>query len=146
MRVTWSIVSKKMKKKNIKQARNVFPFFAAWSRMFSKKRTFRIYWTPLRRTKRRKSQTICTFKNYGNPVRRTKRRISQKNRLSGIVELLCAEQHVGNLKKNDIQELWDSCVQHKTSEISTNVLSGILGLLWAEQNVGNLKQNDFQEF
>ena len=61
----------------------------------------------------------CTFRNSGTPVRRTRRRKSQKvhfqefwdscaqnktsevstNALSGILGLLCAEQDVGSLKK-----------------------------------------------
>ena len=82
------------------------------------------------------------------------------------MELLCAEQDVGNLKKwtfrksgapvrrtrrrtsqkNDFQEFWDSCALNKTSYISNNALSEFLGLLCAEQNVGNLKNMHFQEF
>ena len=64
----------------------------------------------------------CTFMNLGTPVRGTKRRQSQNNARLGILELLCAEQNVGNLK---------------------NVLSRMLGLLCAEQNVGNLKNCTF---
>ena len=87
-----------------------------------------------------------------------------KNAVSGIMGLLCAEQDVGNLKKwtfrnsgtpvrrtrrrksqkMDVQEFWDSCAQHKTSEISKNVLSQILGLLCAEQDVGNRKKLTFR--
>ena len=44
------------------------------------------------------SSTKCTFKNSGTPVRRTKRRKSQHNALLGILGLLSAEQNVGNLK------------------------------------------------
>ena len=81
---------------------------------------------------------------------------SQKNGLSGILGLLCAEQDVGNLNKcafrnsgtpvrrtrrrkspkMHLQGLWDSCAQNKTSEISKKSLSGIPGLPCAEQNVG----------
>ena len=88
-----------------------------------------------------------------------------KNVLSGILVLLCAEQNVGNLKnctfwnsgtpvrrtrrrksqKMHFQELWDSCAQNNTSEISKNALSGILGLLCAEQSVGNFKQWTFRD-
>ena len=77
----------------------------------------------MRRTRRRKSQKICTFRNYGIPVRRTKR---------------------WNSKKMHFQEFWDSCAQNKTSEISKNALVGVLGLLCAEQNVGNLKKWTFR--
>ena len=59
----------------------------------------------------------CTSKHDGTPVRRTRRRKSQKM---------------------DVQELWESCAQSKTSENSKR-LSGILGLLCAEQDVRNLK-------
>ena len=122
---------------------------------------------------------MCTFKNSGTPVRRTKRRKSQKmdfpefwdssaqnkpseiskNALSGSPGLLGAEQDVVNLKKGTFrnsetsvrrtrrrkshkmhfQEFWDCWAQNKTSEISTKARSGILGLLGAEQDVGNLK-------
>ena len=39
-----------------------------------------------------------TFRMFGTPVRRTRRRKSQKNGLSRILGLLCAEQDIGNLK------------------------------------------------
>ena len=86
--------------------------------LFLGNRTFRDSATPVRRTKRRKSEK-WTFRNSGTPGRRTRRWKSQKMHL---------------------QEFWDSCAQNKTSGISTTALSGILGLLCAEQNVGNLKQ------
>ena len=60
----------------------------------------------------------------GPPVRRTKRQKSQKM---------------------NVQKVWDSCAQDKTSEISKHALSGILGLLCAEQNVGNLKNCTFRK-
>ena len=41
----------------------------------------------------------CTLWNSGTPVRRTRRRKSQANACSGIMGLLCAEQNVRNLKK-----------------------------------------------
>ena len=47
-------------------------------------------------------------------------------------------------QKPDFQELWDSCAQNKTSEISKHGLSRILGLLCAEQDVGNLKKCTFR--
>ena len=59
--------------------------------------------------------------------------------------LLCAEQDIRNLKKH-VHELWDTCAQNKTSEISKNALLGIMGLLGAEQHVGNLTILHFQEF
>ena len=106
----------------------------------------------------------CTFRNSGTPVRRTKRRKSQRNGRSSILGLLCAEQDVGNRKKMHFQDFWDSCAKNKTSEISENRLSGIgdscaqkktseisknalsiiLGLLCAEQNVINFKKCTFQ--
>ena len=89
-----------------------------------RKCTFNNSGTPVRRTRRQKSQT-CTPKNSGTPVRRPRRRTSQKM---------------------DVQEFWDSCAQNKTSEISKNEFSGILGLRCAEQNVGNLNKLHFQEF
>ena len=53
-----------------------------------------------------------------------------------MLGLLCAEEDVGNLK--NFQEIWDSCAQNKTSEISKNGRSGIMGLLCQEHNVGNI--------
>ena len=44
------------------------------------------------------------------------------------------------------QEIWDSCAQNKTLEISTNALSAILGLLCAEQDVGNIKKCTFMNY
>ena len=43
------------------------------------------------------------------------------------------------------QELWDSCAQNKTSEISKHALSRILGLLCPEHHVGSLSKMYFQE-
>ena len=80
----------------------------------------------------------CTFRNSGTPVRRTRRRKSQQNALSRIMGLLLAEQHVGNANKtcmfknsgtpvrrtnrrksqrNTFYEFWDSCAQNNTLEI-----------------------------
>ena len=75
--------------------------------------------TPVRRTKRQKSQT-CMFITSGTPVRRTTHRKCQK--------------------QIRVHELWDSCAQNNTSEISKHALSRTLGLLCAEQTVGNLKK------
>ena len=80
----------------------------------------------------------CIFRNPWTPVCRTKRRKSQKHALLGVLGFLCAEQNVGNLKKSpfrnsgtpvrrtrrrksqkmDFQDFWDSCAHNKTSEIS----------------------------
>ena len=84
--------------------------------------TFRNAGTPVRRPKRRTYQK-WTFRNSGTPVRRTRHRKSQKM---------------------SFQEVWDSCAQNTTSEISKNALSGILRLLCAEQDVGNLKKCTFR--
>ena len=74
--------------------------------------------------------------------------------------LLCAEQDVGNLKKNIVrdygtpmrrtrrwkyqqmyfQEFWDSCTQNERRKSQKHELSRIMGRLCAEQNVGNLKK------
>ena len=90
-------------------------------RKYIEKCTFRNSGTPVRRTRRRKSQT-WTFRNFGAPVRRTRRRKSQQmdfqevcdscalnktsyisnNALSEFLGLLCAEQNVGNRKKNTL--------------------------------------------
>ena len=66
-----------------------------------------------------------------------------RNTRSGFLGLWCAEQNVVNLKKMHVQELWASCAQNKTSEISQKAFSEILGLLCAEQNVGTLKHCTF---
>ena len=97
-----------------------------------------------------------TFRNSGTPVRRTRRRKSQKmhfqelwdafaqNKTSEISKMdfqqfwdSCAQNKTSEISKMDFQQFWDSCVENKTSEISTIALSGILGLLCAGQDVGN---------
>ena len=88
-----------------------------------KKWTFRISGTPVRRTRRRKSQEI-DFQEFWDSCAQNKTSEVSKNGLSGILGLLCVEQDVGNLKKTDFQEFWDSCAQSKTSEISKTALSG----------------------
>ena len=87
----------------------------------------------MRSTIRRKYQKIIS-RNSGTPMRRTKRRKSQANACSGILGLLCAEQkrrkpkkcmfkNSGTLaartkrrkaqqKQLHVQELWDSCAQN----------------------------------
>ena len=82
----------------------------------SKKRTFRISGTPVRRTKRRTSQK-WTFKNSGTPVRRTKRRKYHKMDFQEFWDS-CARNKVPEISKNDFQEFWNFCAQNKTSEIS----------------------------
>ena len=121
-----------------------------------KNMTFGKSGTPVRRTKRRKSQKM-NFRKFWDSCAQNKATEISKNGLSGTVGLLCAEQEVGNLKnctfnnsgtpvrrtrrrksqKMHFQEFWDSCAQHKTSEISKDELLGSMGLLCAEQNVGN---------
>ena len=54
--------------------------------------------TPMRRTKRQKSENKCTFRTYGTPVRRTTCWKYQKI-LSCFFGLQLAEQNVINLKK-----------------------------------------------
>ena len=49
-------------------------------------------------------------------------------------------------QKMHCQEIWDSCAQNKTSEISKHGLSGILGFLCAEQDVGNLNKCTFRNW
>ena len=83
-----------------------------------KKLIFRNSGTPVRRTRRRRSQKMV-FQELWDSCAQTNTSEISKNGLSGIVGLLCAEQHVGNLK-HGLQEFWDSCVQNNTSEISKN--------------------------
>ena len=80
-----------------------------------------------------------TFANSGTPVRRTRRRKSQKVHFQEFCDS-CAQNKTSEIqKKMDFQELWDSCAQNKQSEISKHELLGMLVLLYAEQNVGNIK-------
>ena len=60
--------------------------------------TFRIYGTPVRRTRRRKSQQTHVQEFWDSCAQNKTSKIS-KNAFSGILGLLCAEQDVGNLKK-----------------------------------------------
>ena len=141
--------------------------------------TFRNSGTPVRRTKRQTSQKMHVHNFWDSSAQNKTPEISTLV-LSYIMGLLCAEQNVRNLEKctlinygtpvrttrrqksqkMHLQEIWDSCAQNKTSEISTkihfqefwdssaqnNVLSGIPGLLCAEQNVGNLKNCTFKKY
>ena len=107
--------------------------------LFLKKLAFRNYGTPVRRTGRRKSQTMH-FQEFGDSCAHDKTSEISTNALSEILGLLGAEQDVGNLKKMRFPEFWNSCAQNRTSEISNNALPRILRLLCAEQDVGNLKQ------
>ena len=95
------------------------------------------------------------FQEFWDSCAQNKTSEISKNALSGIRGLLCAEQNVGNLKFSTnvllgilgllerrtkrrksrqllFQQLWDSCPQNKTSEISTRgspswATIGILG-------------------
>ena len=113
----------------------------------------------MRRTKLRQSQKMH-FQDFWDSCAQNKASEISNHGRSGILGHLCAEQHVGNLKKctfrnsgtpvrrtkrctyqnMHLQEFWDSCARNKASEISKNGLSRILGLLCAEQDVGNLKK------
>ena len=73
----------------------------------------------------------CTFKKYGTPVPRTKRRESQLRHFQEIWDS-CAQKNTSEISKTAL-------FAEQTSEISKNALSGIMGLLCAEQDVGNLK-------
>ena len=94
--------------------------------------TFRNSGTPVRRTKRRKSQQLH-FRNSGTPAQNKTSEILN-TALSDIMGLWCAEQNVNNLKNCtyinygtparrttrrksqtlDVQIFWDSCAQKKT--------------------------------
>ena len=96
-----------------------------------KKCTFRNSGTPVRRTRRQKSQKMH-FREFWDSCARSKTSEISENALSGILGLLCAEQDVGNFKKctfknsgtpvrrtrrrkfqkMHFQELWDSCAQN----------------------------------
>ena len=89
--------------------------------------------TPVRRTKRQKSQNMH-FRVFWDSCAQNKTSEISKHALSVILGLLCAEQNGGHLNKNDVQEFWDPFAQNKTWEISSNGLLGILGLLCAEPN------------
>ena len=60
---------------------------------------FQELWDSCAQDKTSEIATNPTSGNYGTPVRRTKRQKSQKDALSRILGLLCAEQDVRNLKK-----------------------------------------------
>ena len=68
-----------------------------------KKRTSRNYGTPVRRTRRRKSQQI-DFQEFWDSCAQNKTSDISRIALSGILGLLCAEQNVGNLKNMHFQE------------------------------------------
>ena len=110
-----------------------------------KKCTFRISGTPVRRTRRRKSQKM-DFQEFCDSCAQNKTSEISRNALSGGLGLLCAEQDVGNLKELHFQELRDSCALYRTSEISKTAVSGTLGLLCAEQDDENLKTCTFQNY
>ena len=119
---------------------------------------FTNYGTPLRRTKRRKSQTMH-FQRFWDSSSQINTSYISTRPLSGILGLLCAEQNVGNLNNKliHVHKFGDSDSQNKTSKIQKctfrnygtlvrrtthrkskeNTLSDILGLWLAEQNVGN---------
>ena len=101
-----------------------------------KKCTFGNSGTPVRRTRRPKSQQMH-FQEFSDSCAQNKTSEMTKIGLSRILGLLCAEQDVGNLKKYIFKksgtpvrttrrrkyqnihflEFWDSCAQNKTSEI-----------------------------
>ena len=60
--------------------------------------TFRNSGTPLRRTRRRKSQKM-RFQEFWDSCAQNKTSEISKHALSGIMGLLCAEQDLGNFKK-----------------------------------------------
>ena len=126
--------------------------------------TFRIFTTPICRAKRRKYQKCAarnygtlvrstrrrkyhkkthTFIKYGTPTRRTKRRNLKRCTLI-IYGAPVRRTTLRKSRKMHFHNLWDSCEQNKTSEISKNGLSGIMGLLCAEQNVETLKTLPFK--
>ena len=85
----------------------------------------------------------CTFKNSGTPVHRTRRRISQHWTFKNSGTPVCRTKRRKSQQMH-FQELWDSCAQNKTSEISRDALSEIVGLQFAEPIVGNLKHMHVQ--
>ena len=80
--------------------------------------TFSISGTPVRRRKRRKSPK-SSFQQLWDSRAQNKTSEISKNARSEIGGPLCAEQHVGNIKrKMHVHVLLDSGSQNKTSEIS----------------------------
>ena len=104
-----------------------------------KKRTFRKSGTPVRRTKRRKSQKLHFQEVWDSCAQNKTSEISKKYFLETWDS--CAQNKTSEIPTK--WTFWDSCAQNKTSEISKNGLSGFLVLLCAEQNIGNLKSVDF---
>ena len=82
-----------------------------------------------------------TFMNSWTPVRRTRRRKSQKMNVQQLWDS-CAQNKTSEIyKKLNFQKLWDSCAQNKTSGIQTKTTrSEFVGLPCAEQNVEYLKK------
>ena len=72
--------------------------------------------TPVRRTRRRKSQK-CTFKISGTPVRRTKRQTYQNMHFHNFWDS-CAQNKTSELSKMHVHDSWNSCAQNNTPEVA----------------------------
>ena len=84
-----------------------------------------------------------TFKNSGTPVRRTRRRKSQNMHFQELWDS-CAQNKTSTISKNTLSEIVGLRFPVQTSEISKSALSKNMGLRFAEQNVGNLKTCTFR--
>ena len=72
---------------------------------------------------------LCAEQDVGN---------LKKNAPSGIMELLCAEQNVGTLKNALLGNLGLLCAEQNVENLKRHTHLGILGLLCANQHVGHL--------
>ena len=123
---------------------------------------FRISWTPVRSTARRKSQKI-DVQEWWDSCAQNKTSEIPRNALSGILGLLCAEQNVENIKQALLRILGHLCAEQNVGNIKNctfrnsgtpvrkterrkhqqDACSGILGLFCAEKNVVNLNKCTF---
>ena len=92
----------------------------------------------MRGTKRRKSQKLHLQEFWDSCAQNKPSEIS-KNALSGMLGRLCAEQKIGNMKKNTFRNYGTPVRRTRRQKSQKNERSGISGLLCAEQDVGNFK-------
>ena len=103
-----------------------------------KKCTFKYFGTPVRRTRRRKSQKIH-FQEFWDSCAQNKASEIPQMWLSGILGLPHAEQNDINIKKCTFRKYGTLVRRTKRRNIKI-ILSYNMGLLCAEQNIGNLNK------
>ena len=80
-----------------------------------------------------------TFRHSATPVRRTRRRKSQKMNFQELWDS-GSQSNTSEIEKMHFHKFWDSGPQNTTSEISNNALPKVMGPQFAEQRVGNLNK------